>query len=396
MISICLQRRRGEAAARATPEAAVIAALGVALLLSTLLCNEWVLVSLLSDDGTIHPANLFLLRAVDVVKPDGVTRVALLGDSFTFGESADDVEHSFAALFESKLGATYEVLNFGVVGYGIADIRLQLEEQVLGFAPDFVFLMTFSGNDFRDTYLGLDRYDVDEGTLRWNEARLAERIPAGYRDTARKVEAAENAFLSRLHLYRLLVRAMGPNNSFARSVEPSNAPARDFVGSDRFTSFCFWSRAPYPPVAERAVAMSMDELDRVHSLCEAHDATLLVAAILYEEQVTAEALAGIDRDGHAFDVGLPQAHVQRWASERSVPYLDSLPALRRTTRTPQLLYAHGTDMHLNNAGHRVVGEAMADFFLDAVASPANDITRTAPPGSTAILHAKRDSPGPGA
>ena len=56
----------------------------------------------------------------------GQPTVLVLGDSFTFGESADRVENSFTGIFESCLDQDiYEVLNFGVSGFGTAQ-QLQM------------------------------------------------------------------------------------------------------------------------------------------------------------------------------------------------------------------------------------------------------------------------------
>ena len=89
-------------------------------------------------------------------KPDGVYRIAVLGDSFVEGREVA-LEQTFCAVLERMLngtsgfkGRTVEVLNFGVSGYGTAQELLTLRHDVYGFDPDQVILVVFTANDVAD------------------------------------------------------------------------------------------------------------------------------------------------------------------------------------------------------------------------------------------------------
>jgi lysophospholipase L1-like esterase len=69
----------------------------------------------------------------------GLRRIALIGDSITFGHVAS--EDTLAKQLTSELkeiGEPAEVLNCGVSGYDAAHIAVMLEHQVLAFSPDVV------------------------------------------------------------------------------------------------------------------------------------------------------------------------------------------------------------------------------------------------------------------
>ena len=118
-------------------------------------------------------------REVSKEKTDARQRVGFLGDSFTFGCWAEDVEHSLVGVFEKSVSLErWEVLNFGVGGYGFADIELQLREEALQFDLSYAILVSFNGNDFRDTYLGIGKDRIIHGTAVLDDDVLEEKVPA--------------------------------------------------------------------------------------------------------------------------------------------------------------------------------------------------------------------------
>lgn len=68
-------------------------------------------------------------------------RIAIIGDSFTWGQGLSE-EQRFSNLLEQYLGPGYEVLNFGTPGHDMPE-HLQVLEQVLPLRPDFVLLQLY-------------------------------------------------------------------------------------------------------------------------------------------------------------------------------------------------------------------------------------------------------------
>ncbi len=73
---------------------------------------------------------------------DGVTRIVVLGDSFTFGFRVEG-EASYPSVLEKRLSEAsadrrFEVLNLGVCGYNTQDEALVLEHKGLAWKPDLI------------------------------------------------------------------------------------------------------------------------------------------------------------------------------------------------------------------------------------------------------------------
>jgi hypothetical protein len=95
-------------------------------------------------------------RERTIAKPPRTFRVALLGDSFVEAFQVSQSE-TLAAILERRLNAEcstsdaqYEVLNFGVSGFGTAEELETLRHRVSRFAPDLVVLNLYASNDLYD------------------------------------------------------------------------------------------------------------------------------------------------------------------------------------------------------------------------------------------------------
>ncbi len=95
-------------------------------------------------------------------KPEGVYRVAVLGDSVTEARQVD-LDKMFTSLAEEELNRrrccgerNVEVLNFGVPGYGTGQELLQLRERVWKFSPDLIVLQFYTGNDIFNNHRALN------------------------------------------------------------------------------------------------------------------------------------------------------------------------------------------------------------------------------------------------
>ena len=108
----------------------------------------------------------------------GQVDIAMVGDSFTFGEEVT-YEESYGHQLEQMLGSPFRVLNFGVPGYGLAQMFLRYERDVRPWNPKIVifgfisddlsrtlWIYPFLGNFRWNNPYSKPRFILEEGELR--------------------------------------------------------------------------------------------------------------------------------------------------------------------------------------------------------------------------------------
>jgi hypothetical protein len=138
------------------------------------------------DYSVTYRANAQGFRSAhDFGRPTARRRLALLGDSYTFGTGVDD-DATFAARLEGRLRRV-RTYNFGIGGFGIDQMWMTLRHYALEVDPDVVVL-SFIRNDL-DRALSAIRRGHDwlaKPTFRLQEGRLVPLTlenapPAAYR-----------------------------------------------------------------------------------------------------------------------------------------------------------------------------------------------------------------------
>ena len=118
------------------------------------------------------------LPAAVLSGPTDKRRIALVGDSYVFAQHVR-FEDSLGHLLEGALGANVQVLNFGVIGYGVDQAYLRFKKDVLAWKPEIVVLGFPEHNLFRtmtvypfinwpdwDARFSKPRLILDQGALR--------------------------------------------------------------------------------------------------------------------------------------------------------------------------------------------------------------------------------------
>ena len=238
-----------------------------------------------------------------VEKPDGVYRVAFLGDSFTLGvgvKDQDTIEENFARSLEA-MGKAVEALNFGVSATATGrQVRL-LENYVLEFHPDAVVIVMFLNDTER------------AGTI---DFLSTPRVLARLRRHSRFVHAVLSA-VERPLLYRAMV--LHYRHGYADS-SPD------------------WKRV-------------RDALQRAKQLSCLHGFRLVV--VLYP------VLIDLQADRYPF-MGIHHT-IERACESMNIPFLDLLDTF--LGQVDHDMWVHASDQHPNEIAQARAGARVAEFFL---------------------------------
>ena len=134
--------------------------------------------------GARVTTNSFGLRGKEPIqpKPDSTLRIAVLGDSFTFGLGVPD-DLTFPAVLERLLNESgdggpfrYEVLNFGVGAYSTQDEAIVLERKAFPLDPDLIVVAYFLNDPEIDPINEVQQYFRKVAWWeRWHLGRLVAR-----------------------------------------------------------------------------------------------------------------------------------------------------------------------------------------------------------------------------
>jgi hypothetical protein len=81
-------------------------------------------------------------RDFAIVKPQGPYRIAVVGDSFTYGNGIPEADR-YTNRLQAWLPATFEVLNFGVPGDNTPEEYISIASRILPTRPDYILLQWF-------------------------------------------------------------------------------------------------------------------------------------------------------------------------------------------------------------------------------------------------------------
>lgn len=296
-------------------------------------------------------------KELQTLPSPGVNRVALLGDSLTFGLGANDDETYPAQLeriLEDSVGPErVEIVNAGIMGAGTGEEALWFDIWVKRFHPHVVVLNVF-WNDVDDDF-----------------TRSPFRIDKSGRVSPRSLEELTSA--SRLHQkIRQLVYALP---GFAFLAEHSH-----LVNLVRRTMSMAWSGARKGSPSDKVTPA---QSENTHQLYRDKGLPLLAGELVWLQERAHESgvrLLVVYLPGRAAiypSLGL-NAEETRWKSaaiietlkevclSRGVPFSDlTLQVRTEAQRFPELLYynAVGDDIHPTAKGYRVIAETVSGFLM---------------------------------
>ena len=249
-------------------------------------------------------------RDRDVPPRSDAYRIAVVGDSFTWGQGVEENQR-FSDLIEKALGPGYEVFNFGKPGNNMPE-HLEVLPQALAIRPDFVLLQLYINDWETPSMVRPARPPLLPSPVE----RLLENHSILYDLLRDQVQSAEERF--------------GIIDSYPQYMERN-------------------LRDPNSPNAREAYGHLGQFFDRARA------AHVGVGAVLFPAP---DALGPYGRD---YPFRYLHDGTARLCDSKQVPFLDLL-SLYSTVADPRTLWVSPFDAHPNALSNRMAADAILKYF----------------------------------
>ncbi|HUT54453.1 MAG TPA: GDSL-type esterase/lipase family protein [bacterium] len=257
-------------------------------------------------------------------KPEGVFRIICIGDSYTYGGGVKD-EETYPTRLEARLQhrpgarAPVEVINLGVQGYSIRQMRLLLDRMAPRCRPDLVIAAVLPLQVVTAS-MGMQSLTIgSDGFLLWNEVPTIGRIGNWLHARSRFLQVVLEKPLKRRR------------KKIFRKVHPHKREDL-FEGNGSY-------EAGWRALEDQVRLMKQTAQDNGAAF-----------ALLYVPEIDFDKP---DRD-------YPQRRLSSFCRNESVVFISAQEAVRQEAPT-RTLY-HARDGHLNAAGYDLVAQVVSDHL----------------------------------
>lgn len=269
-------------------------------------------------------------------KPEGVFRIALIGDSYIEAMQVKQ-DRTIASLLEQKLNYLnsrsyrYEVMPFGISSHGTAKSMLYFEKYAAEFKPDLV-IAAFSLNDTQD-----DAFESDVSSI---------APSSGISKPVKKI-LRKSALITTLRksYFTFLSNPEKNSDKLSAEVEILLPEYNDFWRDA-------WIRE------ERLLKNFKDEVAKNNSdfmLVSLTDGYRVHKDLLEKFKMTTQ--------GNLIDLDKPEKLLSRIAQDNSFAYLALTPLFRERAQKEEGSTVWPCDGHWNERGHQWASDALFDFLV---------------------------------
>lgn len=285
-------------------------------------------------------------------------KIMTIGDSYTFGAfTSEGFYNAYPNLIQSNLskkGYYVEVVNFGVGGYGFDNYEAVVKKYVKQVKPNLIIIGAFNGNDFSDTYYGMNSYKVKDGVAVRTNKEKDEQLKGHI--AKRKFREILNDIFATYRFFRPTFKRIAVRLGLIKDENYFDKFQIDLKQID-FKSYSVWSKINYTKEQQNAVSKSLIYLDSIKRLVRYYGSVFLVVTIPYAGQIYNRFAAN-----GSHDIKFPQEYIKDFCYKNNVHYLDLLPGFRNSNN---IKYYWSSDPHFNDLGHKKAAQMITEYIISA-------------------------------
>jgi lysophospholipase L1-like esterase len=290
--------------------------------------------------GCRHP------KEIAVPKPPQITRVLVMGDSFTEGYRYED---TVAPRLENRLNETFagqpfEVINCGSTTYSPILHYLRLKHQFLALQPDYIILNIDQTDVYDDYWRYRPKYKVDADG---RPLAIGQSPPSG-RGRDLRDWLKEHSYLIRFIASarsRLFVEPNQRANKMASNIPPP-LPENIFV---------YQTTLPIESEEWKTqVGFCLNNISYVVELCKQHNVPLIITMYPHRQQIKADEGKGVWNREFEY-------RVEQLCQKHGLNFFSAFDGLSQAFNQGQAIYRE-KDIHFTGLGQQVWGDLIMDYF----------------------------------
>lgn len=295
-------------------------------------------------------------------KPDGIKRIVVVGDSFTWGFGVNDSD-IYTERMESLLPDT-EVINLGVTAYQLPQEIHYFKREGGVYDPD-ILIVTLCLNDFihgkvkaEDEKSSSDIGDIGPSESK-SQASAAQPFSLKIKHRLKEYLFQNSAFLTfildRVNTSRPIIKAL------------------TYTGLKKLTGFedLDWNLMPalkdYPDYLIKGWEEIKSELLQFKRLASDSGVRLIVVVVpsvqSIQEVSFRQTISHSVFDEMDFDLDKPYRMLKEFASANNIEMIIPVNTFRDVSKKGRALYLT-RDMHFNADGHDLFARVIADYLLE--------------------------------
>jgi len=260
-----------------------------------------------------------------------VFRIMVIGDSFTFGQGVN-LEDTYSKYLERLInnkGMTSEVINCGVIGYGMWQYLEVLKRKVIPYKPDMVILGIF----------------IDDITTSFSPYKNLENWPGTNPFTKDASDLMNRSYL--WNFFENWNTIFETKYRYRHGYEYLKGIEERKKATGPAHPETTWYQIMYGKLPKQSYLDFADTLHEFVRACEAADIRVLIAMIPDAAQLH-------DPERHAVN-----RFVELTCREIAVPFVDVTKRFEQE-KDPRTLYLFPLDAHTSPIGHRLIAESIAE------------------------------------
>ncbi|MCW7071387.1 MAG: SGNH/GDSL hydrolase family protein [Methanophagales archaeon] len=304
-------------------------------------------------------------REYEYKKPEGINRIVVLGDSFTWGCGVEE-KKIFTEVLEDNLLEKFQVINMGVIGYSNAQELLTLMNEGIKYNPNIVIVAFCIQNDIRDNVKSINKHMF---ILNNNTELILTNVPISRKrddaDTQNDLLASSEKFLRKhSHAYNFLYGRL-LSSPFGKNLMV-NLLTKLGLAEEYGQYNCIFSNT-YTPEVQYNWNLTKAILKEIDTVAKENDAKTLIVLIPMQIHVNAElwekSVRQFGLKTSDYNLSKPNDILVEFGKENNIHVLDLFPEFRKHIESGEQLYFY-KDGHWNPTGHKYAAELIYDKLIE--------------------------------